>query len=63
MLRRPVWPAEVARAPAACGPEVLAVVRDSVRHWRDDPDVEPLRAHDLLLVASIDSRKRSGMPW
>ncbi|WNV85153.1 NAD-binding protein [Umezawaea sp. Da 62-37] len=61
--RRPVRAAEVGRPAVACGPEVLAVVRGGVRHWREDPEVATLQAGDRLLVACTSASKRPGTPW
>jgi voltage-gated potassium channel len=44
---------EVGRDPRACGPLVLAVLRDGVRRWTDDPMLSPLRRGDRLLVLQI----------
>lgn len=50
VTERSVLPAEVGRAPAACGPSVVAVVRDGARHWCEHPAVAELRECDRLLV-------------
>ncbi|MEO6085500.1 MAG: NAD(P)-binding protein [Umezawaea sp.] len=63
VARRPVRPVDVGRPAVACGPDVLAVVRDGVRHWREDPEVAPLRADDHLLVACTRAPTRPGTPW
>lgn len=47
---RAVRAAEVGRAAVACGPLVLAVVRNGQRLWLDDARASTLRSADRLLV-------------
>lgn len=56
VAERAVHDLEVGRAPAECGPFVLAVVRDGERVWLDDPDGTSLRPDDRLLVLRTSTR-------
>jgi voltage-gated potassium channel len=50
VAQRDVRANEIGQDPRACGPLVLAVLRDGVRRWTDDPMLSLLRHDDRLLV-------------